>query len=130
MAAIVAIEIQAQILAKYLLGCNPSEAQIQLYIHAVARGAGQKPDRTLSAGFTHPLLLPYLDAYDAFFRPNSQLRQQLYLMFSILECSPDFTDFFLPTKHSPWYILVLAGIGARGIFRLAIGTILIKAGDL
>jgi hypothetical protein len=84
----------------------------------------------MQTALKHPFLLPYLDAHDAFFRPNSELRQRLYLMFSILEASPDFADSFLPRKHSTWYIITIGAYGLRGIYRLIVGTVLVKVQGL
>jgi hypothetical protein len=127
-----ALKQEAQILTVYLLHRTPSKQHTQLYARAVS---SQKFDesnqsKTLHAGLRHPRLLPYLDAYDALFRPNSVLRRRLYLMFAILEASPDFTELFLPHKRSKWYLLAVGMVGARGVCRLAIGLILVKAGGL
>jgi hypothetical protein len=122
-------EIEATILSRYLVKNRPSSTQLELYKKAALR-IDTGDAKTLLAALRHPMLLPCLDAHDALFRSSSQLRQRLYLMFSILEASPDFTELFLPRKRSVWYVLAVAGYGIRGVFRLITGTILVKVRGL
>jgi hypothetical protein len=116
-------EAEAAVFSKYLIGYEPTAAQVGLYKRSVLR---LPDDATCAAALQHPLLLPYLDAYDAFFRSTSPLRQRLYLMFSILEASPEHTELFLPRQRSGWYVLAIAFYGARGVCRLVIGTVIVK----
>lgn len=121
---------QAEIFTAYLLKSSPTQQHTELYEKALAsQSLPQVSQRTttLQAGLDNPQLLAYLDAHDAFFRPNSELRQRLYLIFSILEASPDFTDYFLPIKRSKWYIGVVPFIGLRAIWRLLVGFIIVKS---
>jgi len=115
---------EAMLFGKYLVGYPPASAHIALYQQVAPKTPATG---TYAAALRYPLLLPCLDAYDAFFRPSSMLRQRLYLMFSILEASPEHTELFLPHKRSIWYVFAIAGYGIRGAYRLVIGTILVKA---
>ena len=115
---------EAAIFSRYLVGYSPTTSHADLYTRVAPRPTDTG---TYAAALRHPALLPYLDAYDAFFRPSSQLRQRLYLMFSILEASPDHTELFLPRQRSPWYVFALIGHGVRGAYRLSIGFLIVKA---
>jgi hypothetical protein len=114
------------VFSRYLIKRTPNADQGALYERALAYIGTTKTDRTFGTALRHPWLLPYLDAHDAFFRPSSELRQRLYLAFSILEASPDFAELFLPRTRSGWYIFGVIGHGIRSIFRLVVGTIVVK----
>jgi hypothetical protein len=121
---------EAKVLAHYLIHESATDAHIALYERATLPHATTDNNRTFIVALQHPKLLPYLDAHDALFRPNSILRQRLYLMFSILEASPDFTPKFLPQKRSPLYIFAVAGYGIRGAYRVIVGLSLVKTRGL
>lgn len=53
----------------------------------------------------NPRLLPYLDAAAALVRPQSTLRQRIYLMAALLETLPVFSDEFLPRQRKPLDLL-------------------------
>ncbi len=128
MKAPIPLHEEAALFSKYLIGHAPSQAHTTLYERGVSKLASSASSGTYFTVLRHPSLLPYLDAYDAFFRPASPLRQRLYLMFAILEASPDHTELFLPQKRSLWYLLMILAHGARGVYRLIVGTILVKVG--
>jgi len=121
-------DTQARIFTHYLVHKDPSDAHRQLFSAAIVRGPDAPIEKTLRLALKHPKLIPYLDAYDALSHPNSQLRQRLYLMFAILEASPDFTELFLPQKCPKVYAAYVALHGVRGIFRLGVGCIIITFG--
>lgn len=121
---------EAIIFTHYLIRNTPTQAHIALYTRALSSNTRPSSEKSFIAALQHPTLLPYLDAHDALFRPTSELRKRLYLMFSILEASPDFTDMFLPKKAPFWYIFILAGYGIRSTWRIVIGTLLVKVGGL
>lgn len=117
--------LEATIFSQYLIHANPTPRQVRIYQRAIDQN---EPSKALLAAHKHPFLLPYLDAHDAFFRPTSQLRGRLYLMFSILEASTEFTDKFLASRRSKLYIFVAILIGLRALCRLSIGTIIAVTG--
>jgi hypothetical protein len=119
---------EAEVLSRYLIGEAPPQAQIDLYTRAIDRLEITQPEGTFAAAIKHPRLLPYLDAHDALFHSSSQLRQKLYLMFAILETSPELADYFLPQNHSFLYLAVIGYNGVTAVGRLLIGTILVKSG--
>lgn len=87
-------------------------------------------EKALAAALRRPRLLPFLDAHDALFRPKSQLRQRLYLMFSILEATPDVSQKFLPTKRPRAYIVIAGLLGMRGVLRLVVGGVIVRVWGL
>ncbi|HUB93416.1 MAG TPA: hypothetical protein VMB52_02840 [Verrucomicrobiae bacterium] len=120
----VPLDKEALLFSTYLIGESPTTKQIALYTQSVPKAANGS---TYTAAVHHSFLLPYLDAYDALFRPASELRQRLYLMFSILEASPEHTELFLPQQRSWWYVLRFVAYGIRGSYRLVIGVAIVKA---
>ncbi len=124
------LETEAAALSHYLVGDKPTKAIKILYREAVAARHDTRREKAFDVAVRHPTLLPYLDAYDAWFRPSSQLRQRLHLMFSILEATPEFAADFLPSKRSAWYMLILGLLGIRGILRLAVGGLIVKVWGL
>lgn len=124
----ISTEEEARILTRYLINEVPSKVQVGLYSIGSSSSVTAGRERAWDIVLNHPWLLPYFDAYDALFRPDSQLRKKLYIMFSILEASPDFVEKFLPQKRSLWYLLILAGVGIRSIYRLLMGVVFVKVG--
>lgn len=116
---------EAILLAEYLLDTKPTDRQASLYGRAIK---SRPDDLSFEKAKRHPRLLPYIDAYDAFFRPQSELRGRLYLMFSILEASTSNTDKFLPRQRSKWFMAAVPFIGLRAVWRLLAGTVIVKMG--
>lgn len=123
------ISEQARVFGRYLLKREPSSRVQELFAKAMATnsGAGDKQDQALLAfAVKHPHFLPLVDAGLALIKPNSEVRRRLYIMFSILEASPDYHQLFLPKKHPVWFLLVIVGTGIRAIARAVCGIIVIK----
>jgi hypothetical protein len=121
---------EATLLCQYLIGELPSETVIQTYttiINSQPLSREQKKDPLLLFAKKNPWSLPFLDAGAALFKPESELRRRLHIMFAILECQPSHSDIFLPKKESKAYILVIAFTGCKAAFKALVGLFLIKA---
>jgi len=120
---------QAAAFGRYLLKTKPNTRVIALYEKAITYDKGE-PDagdtKLLAFIGKHPGAISFIDAALALIKPNSEVRRRLYVMFSILEASPDYHHLFLPQKHSGWYIFALAGATTRGICRAICGIVLVK----
>jgi hypothetical protein len=55
----------------------------------------------------HPLMLPYLDAATALVRPQSTLRQRIYLTAAILETTPAYAAEFLPRMRTSFELIAV-----------------------
>ena len=62
----------------------------------------------------------------SFFKPDSELRRRIYVMFAVLESSPKYHRYFLPQKHSFLYVFVIFLLGIRAILRLVTGFVVVK----
>jgi hypothetical protein len=122
-----ALENEGLTLGRYLIGKDPSSLALELFIRAIQKTAPATLSRsTLATCLRHPSLIPFLDAYDAFFRPSSVLRRHLHLMFAILEASPEFTQGFLPEERPWWYVIVIGFRVMTAGYHLIIGTLIAK----
>ena len=117
------LEKEAKLFGTYLTGYPPAASHITLYQQSAPK---EPASGTYAAALHHPFLLPCLDAHDALFRPTSTLRQRLYLMFSILEASPEHTELFLPQQRSRWYTATVFGYAIRSVYRLGVGTVIVR----
>ncbi len=123
------IKKEAITFTRHIIGQQPSEAAVQLYVRAIEqqKNALNKNDQRLLAIITKkPGTTSYIDAGLAFLYPHSEVRHRLYLMFAILESLPEYTEYFLPVNRSPWYIFVVIGAGLQSIFKAIVGIMIVK----
>jgi len=116
------LENSAALFANYLVGHDPSPAQIQLYAKTLPR-INSTQTKTLHYVLEHPKLVRFFDGYDGVFHHNSALRQHIHTMFAILESSPKDTSLFLPIARPWYYIFVIIFHGIIGVFSVLIGLI-------
>jgi hypothetical protein len=122
--------------SQYLIGVKPTVAIRERYQHAVqhAIGAGQiqsvGEDEELQFALRHPWAIGWLDAAAAFRGRDSQLRRRLYLLFAILEATPEYSPGFLSKRRGLWYLIVIGLVGIRAACRVVAGSILIKVARL
>lgn len=122
---------QTDILVLYLTGRSVSDPIIyELYEHAVGGLTSDKESKLLELAFTRPFIIPYLDGGLVFIRSTSELRQRIYIIFSILESSPDYTDLFISKKYTLTDTLLTGLSCIRAAFRAAVGIVIIKLGRL
>ena len=120
---------EAEILSLYLIRQSPSEKEKILYA-----GAMQKLNICLSSYEEkqwHFLMknnwaLPFADAALAVKDSSSSIRRKIFLMLAILEASPNHIEYFLPKKHSAFYLIQLFFVGIRAITRRMFGFLLLK----
>lgn len=89
---------EPKVLSQYLLKVPISSRESQLYVAGIQDGGFELSDFE-SQLFTHLIQHPiYSAAYDAILsiiHPQSNIRKRIYLMFSILETTPEHADLFL-----------------------------------
>jgi hypothetical protein len=120
--------VQANLFTRYLVKRDADGITHQLYRNAAKRGTLDKNDaRLLDFVVRHHWAVGLVDAGLIFYKPESEVRRRLYMMLAILEANPSYADKFLPRKRNPLYLLVLGLIGCRAIFRIAVGSLLVRA---
>ncbi len=102
-------------LARYLLGVTPSRELQTRYATARAKLLGDDAEWRFVC--RHPWTLPFVDAASSLLRPQSSVRQRIFLMAAVLETTPDYADFFLTTP-SP---ATLVWQGLRATAKTAVG---------
>jgi len=121
------LESEAQLFAHYLIGRLANSQTVRLYEAAMA---DSKPDKTdkklLNFMMSHPWSIGLIDAGLVFHNSASEARRRLYVMFAILEASPEYYDLFLPAKQSPLYIFVIFYSGVRAVVKAGLGIVLVK----
>ena len=121
---------QVEVLVTYLTGLPVSNTNIH-DIYTATLGDDIIPTEKLTRlAFRHTWLIPFFDGALVFLRPHADLRRRIYIMFAILESTPEYSREFLPTKTSFGDFLGLVGTGFRAVFRAAVGIVIIKAGRL
>jgi hypothetical protein len=120
---------EAEILSQYLIGQLPAEKEKMLYADAMQKldisfsHAEEKQWRFL---MKNKLLIPFIDSALAVKNPSSSIRRKIFIMLAILEASPNYTEYFLPKKHSPIYMVKIFFVGIRAITRRILGLFLLK----
>ncbi len=118
---------EARIITHYLLRRPVTDTVADLYISSVRRNAMDQYDRKLlTLMLRFPFTVGLVDAGLAFYRPHSEVRRRIYIMLAILESSPDYCDSFLPKNRSLLYLPVLLYVGARGVLRTAVGSVVVR----
>jgi hypothetical protein len=122
------LHAEARRFARYLVDREPG-AKIQArYARAVGAGAhGARDEALLALARRRPRTIGLLDAGLALADPHAELRRRLYLMFAILESTPEHSECFLPVRRGPAYALVVALAGARAALKGACGVLLLRA---
>ena len=120
---------EPQILSKYLIGKECTEEIATYYAEALSKhnailnDSEQKTwDRMLWSGF----YLKLVDSGLAISNPQSSLRKRIFIMLTLLEVSPLYTEFFLPQERTFFYIIPLGLRAGLSALYLVIGTIWVK----
>jgi len=122
-------EFEAIIFTKYLIGERADKKTKELYIRALDNSPTilDKNDTAILSFLTkHPSTLGFLDAGLAVIKPHSEVRRRLYLIFAILESTPLYWKYFIPIQRRPIYLFIVIAVGIRSIYRLLVGSILVK----
>jgi hypothetical protein len=122
---------EADVLARCLIGRDPSDAQRTRYADAVTRRAAPLPareQRLWRRVVAHPRLYNAVDGALALVRPASPIRERGYIMLAVLEASPEHVDLFLARKRArPLVVLSVLAAAAAGALRVLGGLVVIVA---
>lgn len=121
-------DAEAERFARYLVGAPADERIRALYARMIARGArtpGRADVALLRFAVRRPRGLGLLDAGLALVDPEAELRRRLYIMFAILEATPENHDRFLPVERGPLYIVAVAAAGLQGLLKGVVGALVV-----
>lgn len=124
------LDLQATIFSRYLVNKLPNKLSRSLYQKLVSDDSLIVSDRDLKLlHFVehNPWSIGLVEAGLVFVRPESALRQRLYIMLAILESMPEYHKDFLPKEASYLYLINVVWYGLRGFVKAIMGIILIKA---
>ena len=123
------LEPEAELFGGYLLKRPPNENVKKFYIKAVSntfieiKGSDKK---VLDFLYRNRWSIGFIDSGLALLYPHSEIRKRIYIMFALLESSPEYVDLFLPKKRNFLYLFVLFFVGIRSILKSLIGILLLK----
>jgi hypothetical protein len=121
------LEKEARLFARYLIRSDASPQAIRLYQAAMRDSRPSSADRKLlDFMVSHPCSIGLIDAGLVFRDAYSEARRRLYVMFAILEASPEYYDYFLPKKRSPFYLFFIGYAGVRAVIKAVLGLALVK----
>jgi hypothetical protein len=127
----VSLQFEAGVVARRLIGRDPTDAERVRYADAVTRQAVPLSDRETRLWqrmLARPRLFNAVDGALALVRPTSGIRQRGYTMLAVLEASPEHIDLFLARERArPLVALSLLAAGAVGILRALLGFLVIAA---
>ena len=112
---------EAQAISRYLVGKTCNEEMAGRYqdavnkLHAIFTPEQEQTWRKMVAS---RIYMKLMDGGLALASPQSPLRKRIFIMLALLECSPDFTEFFLPQPRSIWYLIPL---GFRAVMSAVYG---------
>jgi len=119
---------EAVTLSRYLIGREPDEHCVHLYVSAmrhleiVLQG---RESRMWDFMMRNPWVVPAMDAALAIRQPHSNIRRKIFTMLAILEASPKHAPLFLPAKQIGWRRITVVFAGIRAVVAAVLGCILL-----
>ena len=125
----VALQHEAGVVARRIIGRDPTDAERRRYAEALTRIAvplSPRETRLWRRMLAHPWLYDAVDGALALVQPASGIRQRGYTMLAVLEASTAHTELFLarPRPRVRVLLSVLAA-GGVGALRTSLGLIVI-----
>jgi len=119
---------EAKIFGKYIIGIPINEEVIDFYCNSISNNkieGNNKQTDLLNKCIEKPRLLPYYDAALSLLNAEHLIKKRLMRMFAILETRTEYTEYFLGREFSKFYLLKIAWIGTKAIFKTIVGVIII-----
>lgn len=119
---------EAEIFGKYLINQSPSQNIKLLFTKAalVDNSISVQDKKLLNFIIKNTWSIGLIDSGLAILNPKSEVRRRLYIMFAILESSPEHNDYFLTIKRRPLYFLIILLSGIRSFIKSFLGILLVK----
>jgi len=125
----VALQREAGVVARRLIGRDATPAERMRYAEAVARRGiplTAREARLWQRVIAHPRLFNSVDGALALVRPTSGIRQRGYIMLAVLEASPQHVDLFLARERArPLVVLSVIGAAVAGALRVPLGLLVV-----
>ena len=74
----------------------------------------------------HRWSIGFIDSGLALGRPDSEVRHRLFIMFALLEATPDFHDYFLPKKLHFMYFFIVIYTGFKALIKAFVGVLFVN----
>ena len=120
---------EAALFCQYIIDSFPSQEVVHRYetiLNSSSVKVTPKDARIIAFAHKHPRMLGAIDSYAALFMPHTEIRRRLYILFAVLESTPEHSEQFLPKDHGALYWLVIAGVSIRTVFRVLLGVIIVN----
>ena len=121
---------EAQAISQYLVGKTCSDQMALRYRDALTKlNATLTPEqeKTWAKMVNSKIYMKLMDGGLALASPQSALRKRVFIMLALLECSPEFTEFFLPQLRSIWYLIPLGFRAGMSAVYGVVGLMTVKA---
>jgi|SRR5579884_564157 len=122
------LRYEASMVTRYLIGVSPSRSVQDRYaaaMYALKIDLDQVEQKLWNLAVSSIAIMRLIDGGLALVRPESGIRRKIYTMLAILECSPDYTTYFLPRRFSPLQCVILLLSAARAVVVGALGALLV-----
>lgn len=127
----IALQLEAGVVARCLIGRDPTDAERMRYADAVTRRAiplSGREARLWRRMLAWPWIFNAVDGALALVRPTSDIRQRGYTMLAVLEASPQHADLFLARRRArALVVLSVLAAAAAGALRALLGLLVIAA---
>jgi hypothetical protein len=121
-------DVEADSIARYLVGRPPGEREKRIYANAMQimhLTLGPQEEMLWARMIRSHFWMACIDAGLALRRPAHSLRRKPFVMLAILEASPHYTDCFLSRRFPASYLGRLTWVGLSSAARSAIGILLL-----
>jgi hypothetical protein len=120
---------EAEQIGNYLLGICILDTEKKTYQRAmqtVAISFSKYEQALWNAMLKSKWRMGCIDAALALKDPNNATRRKLFTMLSILEASPNYTNYFFSRKFSIFYLFKIGLVGIRAVLRAMVGIFIIN----
>lgn len=121
-------EAEASVLGRYLLGEQPGETIVRLYVHAMETRSFEsnaRDEKRLRFALRNPWILGITDSALAFSQPKCLLRKKLLVLTAIIETQPQYASRFLPRERPGGYWIVIGLRLSWAVCKLVAGKIVL-----
>ncbi len=119
---------EASVYSRYLIGQEPDEHSIALYIESQKKlkiSLKHREASQIKFVLLFPFTLPMIDGAMAILRPDYAIRKKLYTMFCILESSPKYHQYFLPQERKGSFLFTFLLTGVRAVLNTIAGLFIV-----
>ncbi|HXB10477.1 MAG TPA: hypothetical protein VNZ45_00710 [Bacteroidia bacterium] len=119
---------EASVFSRYLIGQEPDEHSVALYIEAQKKlkiSLKHREASQIKFVLLFPFTLPMIEGPMAILRPDYAIRKKLYTMFCILESSPKYHQYFLPQERKGSFLFTFLLTGVRAVFNTIAGLFIV-----